>query len=253
MLKLKNILLFTLLSTSAAYSAPPTVKNIVLVHGAFVDGSGWRPVAEILENHGYKVSIVQQPLTDVNVDIAATQRVVDRQDGPVVLVGHSYGGLIISNVGTDAKVKALVYVAALQPDKGESISQLVKTMPSPSDDLEKTNDGYFFLNSAKFATVFAADLPRKQADFMAISQVPIVSTAFDTVATAAAWHEKPSYGIVPTQDKTLNPDLARWMYKRSNAKITELKGSHAVYISQAAAVAKVIEGAALDASKAQKK
>lgn len=236
-----------LISPSLAYAAPEHVKNIVLVHGAMVDGSGWRNVSEILSKDGYHVSIVQQPLTGLKNDLAATQRILDQQDGPVVLVGHSYGGLIITQAGDDPKVKALVYLAALQPDVGESIKQLVSTMTSPSDDLLQTKDGYLYVNPATFADDFAADLPEAQAKFMAISQVPILASSFEEVATTASWRSKPSYGIVATEDKTLNPELARWMYKRSKAQITEIKGSHAVYISQAQAVAEVIEKAATEA------
>jgi len=217
--------------------------NVVLVHGALVDGSSWRAVYEILKKDGYHVSIVQEPLTSLDDDVTATKRILDLQDGPVVLVGHSYGGSIITVAGTDPKVKALVYVAALQPDVGESTAELAGRMPSQSNDIKSTSDGYLYLDPSKFAAEFP-DVPRVQADFVAASQVPVSGAAFSAKVTAAAWHDKPSYAIVATQDRQLNPDLARWMYKRSGAKVTEIKGSHLVYMSHPRAVASVIEQAA---------
>jgi pimeloyl-ACP methyl ester carboxylesterase len=234
-------------SGAAAQAAPATaaaVKNIVLVHGALVDGSGWRSVYDILTKDGYRVSIVQEPLTGLAEDVAATQRVLDQQDGPVILVGHSYGGSVITVAGADPKVKALVYVAALQPDTGESTGKLASSMPPPNNDLKPTKDGFVFLDPAKFAADFAADLPKAQAKFMAISQMPVSGAAFDAPVAVAAWHDKRSYGIVATQDRALNPELERWMYKRSGAKMTEIKASHAVYLSKPRAVADVIEAAA---------
>jgi pimeloyl-ACP methyl ester carboxylesterase len=170
--------------------------------------------------------------------------VLERQAEPVVLVGHSYGGTVISVAGTDPKVKALVYVAALQPDAGESTGQLVASMKAVSDDIKPTSDKFLFLDPAKFRADFAADLPTDVAEFMAISQAPVSVEAFSAKLSEVAWHDKPSYGIVAIQDKALNPDLERWMYKRSGAKVTEVQASHAVYMSQPAAVAKVIEDAA---------
>jgi pimeloyl-ACP methyl ester carboxylesterase len=228
-------------SSGTAFAA---VKAIVLVHGALADGSGWRAVYDILKHDGYSVSIVQEPLTSLADDVAATKRVLERQSEPVVLVGHSYGGTVISVAGTDPKVKALVYVAALQPDAGESTGQLVASMKAVSDDIKPTSDKFLFLDPAKFPADFAADLPKDVAEFMAISQAPVSAEAFSAKLPDVAWHDKPSYGIVATQDKALNPDLERWMYKRSGAKVTEVQASHAVYMSQPAAVAKVIEDAA---------
>lgn len=228
----------------AATQAEP-IKNIVLVHGAFADGTGWRAVHDILVKDGYKVSVVQQPLSGLEDDVAATRRILDLQDGPVVLVGHSYGGSVITDAGADDKVKALVYVAALQPDAGESLMQLAKSMPAPNDDVRATKDGaYLYLDPARFAADFAADLPPAQSAFMAVSQMPVAVAAFGAPTKVASWRQKPSYAIVASQDKALNPDLQRWMYKRSGAKVTELKGSHAIYASQPGAVAKVIEAAA---------
>ena len=231
---------------SSASAATGAVKNIVLVHGANTDGSGWRGVYDILTRDGYRVRVVQQPLTGLDDDVVATKRVIDQLQGPVILVGHSYGGSIITVAGADPKVRALVYVAALQPDVGETTGQLAASMPgaAPSADLKPTKDGFIFLDPTKFAADFGADLPRAQAEFMANAQMPVAAAAFGAPVTVAAWHDKPSYGIVATEDRELNPKLARWMYKRSGAKVTEIKASHAVYISHPAAVAAVIEKAA---------
>jgi pimeloyl-ACP methyl ester carboxylesterase len=237
-------------ATSASVEAGPAaidpVKNIVLVHGALTDGSSWRGVYDILRKDGYRVSVVQQPLTGLVDDVAAAKRVIDQQDGPVILVGHSYGGTIITVAGADPKVRALVYVAALQPDVGETTNQLAASMPgaTPGSDLKPTGDGFIFLDPTKFAADVAADLPRAQANYMANSQMPVAAAAFDAPVTVAAWRDKPSYGIVATADRALNPNLARWMYKRSGAKTTEIKASHLVYISHPVEVASVIEKAA---------
>src|SRR5882724_3923636 len=200
--------------------SPPAAVTIVLVHGALIDGSSWRGVYDVLSSDGYRVSIVQQPLTGLDEDVAATQRVLDQQDGPVILVGHSYGGTIITVAGADPKVRALVYVAALQPDVGETTNQLAASMPGavPSSDLKPTRDGFIFVDSTKFAADVAADLPPAQAKYMANSQMPVAAAAFDAPVTVAAWRDKPSYGIVATSDLALNPMLARWMYKRSGTK-----------------------------------
>ncbi|RFB80446.1 alpha/beta hydrolase [Methylovirgula sp. 4M-Z18] len=222
------------------------VKNIVLVHGANTDGSGWRGVYDILKKDGYRVSVVQEPLTGLSDDVAATKRVIDQQDGPIILVGHSYGGTIITVAGADPKVRALVYVAALQPDVGETTNQLAASIPGdiPASDIKPTKDGFLFVDPSKFAADVATDLPPAQAAYMANAQMPVAAAAFDAPVSVAAWHDKPSYGIVATADRALNPMLARWMYKRSGAKITEIKGSHLVYISQPDLVAGVIETAA---------
>jgi pimeloyl-ACP methyl ester carboxylesterase len=222
------------------------VKNIVLVHGANNDGSAWRGVYDILTKDGYHVSVVQQPLTGLADDVAATERVIDRQEGPVILVGHSSGGTIITVAGADPKVRALVYVGALQPDIGERTNKLAASIPGtiPASDIKQTKDGFLFIDPAKFAADVGADLPPAQAEFMANSQVPVAAAAFDAPVTVAAWHDKPSYGIIATADRALNPKLARWMYARSGAQVTEIDGSHLVYISHALAVARVIERAA---------
>jgi pimeloyl-ACP methyl ester carboxylesterase len=233
-------------AAAAGSAANGTVKNIVLVHGVITDGSGWRDVYDILTRDGYRVSVVQQPLTGLAEDVTATKRVIDRQDGPVILVGHSYGGTIITVAGADPKVRALVYVAALQPDVGETSNQLAASMPgaAPSSDLKPTSDGFIFLDPSKFAADVAADLPSAQASYMAHAQMPVAAAAFDAPVTVAAWRDKPSYGIVATADRALNPRLARWMYQRSGAKVTEIKASHLVYISHPGEVAVVIERAA---------
>jgi pimeloyl-ACP methyl ester carboxylesterase len=225
------------------------VKNIVLVHGASEDGSAWRAVYDILKKDGYHVSVVQEPLTGLSDDVAATQRVIDQQDGPVILVGHSYGGTIITVAGADPKVRALVYVGALQPDVGETTNQLAASMPGdvPASDIKLTKDGFLFVDPSKYAADVGTDLPPAEAEYMANSQMPVAAAAFDAPVTVAAWHDKPSYGIVATEDRALNPKLARWMYKRSGAKTTEIKANHLVYISQSGAVASVIETAARSA------
>jgi pimeloyl-ACP methyl ester carboxylesterase len=235
---------------SSAPAGP--VKNIVLVHGANIDGSSWRGVYDILTKDGYHVSIVQQPLTSLADDVAATQRVIDLQQGPVVLVGHSYGGAIITVAGADPKVKALVYVAALQPDKGESTTKLASSMPGdvPASDLKATTDGFIFLDPSKFAADVAADVPKAQAQFMAHAQTPVAAAAFDAPVTIAAWRDKPSFAVIATEDRALNPKLAHFMYARSGAKVTEIKGSHLVFVSQPHAVARVIEKAARSAGDA---
>ena len=230
----------------AAIAAPVKgpVRNIVLVHGAFADGSGWKPVADILMRDGYTVSIVQEPETSLADDVAATNRILDRQSGPAVLVGHSYGGAVITEAGNNAHVASLVYVAAFAPDEGEKLGALAGSIPPAANSIAPTADGYLLINQAKFPTDFADDLPLAEARFMAISQVPINASIFGTAITAPAWKTKPSYGIVATQDRMINPKLERSMYKRAGAKVTEIKGSHVIFISQPRAVAAVIERAA---------
>ncbi|WP_020123774.1 alpha/beta fold hydrolase [Streptomyces canus] len=226
-------------------SKTPEVRNVILVHGALADGSGWQGVYDRLVAKGYNVSIVQEPETSLADDVAATRRAIAMQDGPVVLVGHSYGGEVITQAGDDPKVKALVYVAAAVPDIGESLNNLFERIPSPTHDIKPTDDGYLMLDPQKFHADFAADLPARQADFMAKSQVLVAAEVFDTPVTTAAWKTKPSYGIVAGKDLIASPDLERWMYTRAHAKITEVpESSHAVYISHPDKVASVIEEAA---------
>jgi pimeloyl-ACP methyl ester carboxylesterase len=233
-----------LLSAALAPARAEPVKNIVLVHGAFADGSGWRGVADILAKDGYTVSIVQEPETSLADDVAATNRILDRQSGPAVLVGHSYGGAVITEAGNNAHVVSLVYVAAFAPDEGEKLGPLLGSIAPAQNSIAPTADGYLLIDPAKFPADFAADLPAAEAQFMAISQVPVNASALGTPITAPAWKTKPSYGIVATQDREINPDLERSMYKRAGAKVTEIKGSHAVFISKPDDVARVIEQAA---------
>lgn len=236
--------LFALSAKSIAQVKP--IKNIVLVHGAFADGSGWQGVYNILSKKGYNVTIVQNPLTSLKDDVDATNRILDKQDGPVVLVGHSWGGTVITESGVNDKVAALVYVAAFQPDKGETTVKWATSLPaSPENGLTPPDDkGFLYYDKAKYHAGFAGDLSKEEADFMAASQQPIFAQAFATPVTEAAWKTKPSYGIVATEDKSINPDIERNMYKRAGAKITEIKGSHVVFISQPEAVAKIIITAA---------
>jgi pimeloyl-ACP methyl ester carboxylesterase len=240
--------LLTATAASAQATSTGGARNVVLVHGALADGSGWRGVADILTRDGYKVTIVQEPETTLAEDVAATQRAIDQQDGPTVLVGHSYGGAIITQAGADPKVKALVYVAAVVPEVGESTAKLAMSIPPASNDIHPTSDGFLMLDPSKFRADFAADVPASEANFMAISQVLVSGAAFTAPVTTAAWHDKPSYGIVPTADRILNPDLERSLYKRAGAKVTEVQGSsHAVFLSHPRAVAEVIEQAAREA------
>ena len=233
-----------LLSAAGAPARAEPAKNIVLVHGAFADGSGWKQVADILRKDGYTVSIVQEPETSLADDVAATNRVLDRQSGPAVLVGHSYGGAVITEAGNNAHVASLVYVAAFAPDEGEKLGPLLGSIAPAANSIAPTADGYLLVDQAKFPADFAADLPAAEAQFMAISQVPLNGSILGTPITAPAWKTKPSYGIVATQDRMINPDLERSMYKRAGAKVTEIKGSHAIFFSQPRAVANVIEQAA---------
>jgi pimeloyl-ACP methyl ester carboxylesterase len=243
-----TLLFFTLLIISVMTNAQTatSIKNIVIVHGAFADGSGWQSVYEMLTKQGYHVTIVQNPLTSLNDDVAATNRILDKQDGPVVLVGHSWGGSVISQAGVHPKVAALVYVAAFAPEVNETTLDLIKTAPPAAENgiLPPDENGFIFYDKQKFHAGFAADLPKEKADFMYASQGPIAAQSFVAPLTQAAWKTKPSFAIVATEDKSINPDIERFMYKRAGSKVTELHGSHAIYMSKAKEVAEVIEGAA---------
>ena len=226
-----------------ALAAP--AKNVVLVHGGLADGSGWSKVYNILTKDGFHVTVVQQPMTSLDDDVAATRRVLAMQDGPTVLVGHSYGGEIIGEAGNDAKVRSLVYVAALQPDVGESGGKLASSMLAPSNDIKQTADGQFlYLDPAHFIKDFCADLPAAQAEFMRASQMPVSVASFSAPAKVAAWHVKPSFAIVTTKDGVLSTDLQRFMAKRAGSKVTEIASSHVAFISHPEETAKVIEAAA---------
>lgn len=248
-MKLRNIVtgaagLLAMTFTAAAVMAAPA-RNVVLVHGALADGSGWKGLYDRLRAKGFEVSIVQEPETGFEEDVQAVRRVIAMQNRPVVLVGHSYGGQIVTEVGADPKVAALVYVAAAVPDVGEGVKALFERTPSPTNDIKPNPDGYLMLDPQKFHADFAADVPVDQADFMARSQVLVNAKAFGTPVTTAAWKTKPSYGIVAGADRIVSPDIERWMYKRANAQVTEVAGaSHAVYVSHPDEVAAVIEMAA---------
>jgi pimeloyl-ACP methyl ester carboxylesterase len=223
----------------------PAVRNVVLVHGAFADGSGWRGVYDRLTAKGYKVSIVQNPLTSLADDVAATRRVLARQDGPTILVGHSYGGTVITEAGNDPKVAGLVYVAALAPDAGESTGDQFAEIPAPPGFvIEPQSDGFGFVNLAKFKAGFAGDINDADAAFMRDSQVPIAMSAFGDKVTKAAWRAKPSWFVVATEDGAIDPKLLRKTATRIGAEAVEIKGSHVVFLSRPEAVADVIDKAA---------
>jgi pimeloyl-ACP methyl ester carboxylesterase len=231
---------------SVSTPAAAEVKNIVLVHGGFVDGSGWSKVYQGLSKDGYNVAIVQNPTTSLADDVAATKLILSQISGTVILVGHSYGGAVISEAGNDAKVKGLVYIAAFAPDKGESVQTLIGT-PSPGAPVPPIlppQNGFLFLDRAKFAEAFAADVAPAEAAFMANSQVPWGANALSGAVTEPAWKGKHSWYLVTTDDKMIPPPAQRQMAKRAGATVVEVKGSHAVYVSQPQAVIKLIEQAA---------
>ncbi|MFL9485102.1 alpha/beta fold hydrolase [Chitinophagaceae bacterium LWZ2-11] len=241
--------LFTVIGAVTIANAQP-VKNVVLVHGAFADGSGYKGVYEALTKQGYHVTVVQNPLTSLDDDVAAVKLVLDAQDGPVILAGHSWGGAVITQAGNHPKVAGLVYIAAFQPDNGETALQWFQTMqPAPENGVLPPNDkGIVYYDKAKFHAGFCGDLSKEEAEFMYASQGSFYGKCFVTPITDAAWRNKPTYGIVATDDKSINPDIQRNMYKRSNTKVTEIKGSHVVYISQPQKVAEVIIRAAKEVS-----
>jgi pimeloyl-ACP methyl ester carboxylesterase len=226
------------------------VKNVVLVHGGFVDGSGWQGVHKALKKSGYAVTIVQNPTFSLADDVAVTKRALATQNGPVILVGHSYGGVVITEAGNDPKVAGLVYIAAFAPDKGESVSALIKDPPpgAPVPPILPPQDGYLFLDKAKFASSFAADVSPDLAEFMADSQVPWGVEALSGAISQPAWKTKPSWYLVSTDDKMIPPDAQRAMSKRAGSTVIEVKGSHSVYVSQPQAVASLIEKAAKGAA-----
>jgi pimeloyl-ACP methyl ester carboxylesterase len=236
------------ISPAAVANEEHRVRNIVLVHGAWADGSGWKGVYDILVKDGYNVSIVQEPETSFKEDVAATKRVLAQQDGPCILVAHSYGGAVITEAGTDPSVVGLVYVAAHMPDAGENEADDGKRFPSDlskSSAIKKTADGFTYLDPAQFHEYFAADLPAKQAAFMARSQVLNAADNFKAVITTPAWRSKPSWMLVATKDRIINPDLERWYATRANSHKVEVAGaSHAVYVSRPKEVAALIEDAA---------
>ena len=251
-----SALVMVSLLTSGVVSAQnqkKQIRNIVLVHGAWADGSGWKGVYDILVKDGYNVSIVQEPETSFKDDVAATRRVIAQQDGPCILVAHSYGGAVITEAGTDPIVAGLVYIAAHMPDAGESEAGDGKRFPSDlskSTAIKMTPDGFTYIDPAQFHEYFAADLPAEQAAFMARSQVLNLADNFKAVITTPAWRSKPSWMLVAAMDRAINPELERWYAARAQSHKVEVPGaSHAVYISHPREVADVIESAARTVSK----
>ena len=225
--------------------AKPSV-SVVLVHGGFVDGSGWEDVYKILKKGGYDVSIAQNPTVSLADDVLVTKRVLATQPLPVILVGHSYGGVVITEAGTDPKVAALVYIAAFAPDKGESVGVLIKDPPAgaPVPPILPPQDGFLFLDRAKFPAAFAADVAKEKAEFMADSQVPWGLEALNGAVSQPAWKTKPSWYLIATDDKMIPPPAQRFMSKRAGSTVVEAKGSHSIYVSKPEAVAALIEQAA---------
>ncbi len=222
------------------------MKNVVLVHGGFVDGAGWEGVYKILKKDGYNISIVQNPTISLEDDVAATKLILAAQDAPAILVGHSYGGAVITEAGNDPNVAGLVYITAFAPDKGESVATLIKDPPpgAPVPPILPPQDGYLFLDKAKFSTSFAADVGAEKAAFMADSQVPWGVEALSGTISEPAWKAKPSWYLVVTEDRMIPPVAQRAMAKRAGSAVVEVKGSHAIYVSQPGAVAALIEQAA---------
>ncbi|MBO4226560.1 alpha/beta hydrolase [Bradyrhizobium neotropicale] len=216
------------------------INNIVLVHGAFVDGSSWAGVYDVLNEHGFTVSVVQNPTISLEGDVAATNLILDEQEGPAVLVGHSYGGVVITEAGMHPKVAALVYIAAFAPDKGESVDTIVGRPPS----FTPPKEGYLFQDKAKMAAAFGADVDPKTAGFWADSQVPFGMEANNAVVTEPAWKKKPSWYLVATDDKMISAPTQRWMANRASSTVVEVPGSHAIYVSNPRAVGVLIEQAA---------
>jgi pimeloyl-ACP methyl ester carboxylesterase len=238
-----------LLSAAIAPARAEPVKNIVLVHGAFADGSGWRDVANILVKDGYTVSVVQEPLTSLADDVAATKRVLELQQGPTLLVGHSYGGVVITEAGNAPDVAGLVYIAAFIPDNGESAVSLLSSAPAANNDMRATKDDFLYLDLAAFPADFAADVAPAQANFMAHSQQMLAKAAGGAPVTVAAWHQKKSWALIATRDHNINPDLERSMAKRAGSETIEVPASHAAYVSRPDEVARLIERAAKASAK----
>jgi pimeloyl-ACP methyl ester carboxylesterase len=228
----------------AAAAAPTGIKNVVLVHGAFADGSGWDAVAKILEKDGYTVSVAQPPETSYADDQKYTKAAIDAMGGPVVLVGHSYGGSIISEAGNDPNVAALVYIAAFALDEGDSCASIEQALPQASKAFKPDSNGNWWIDQAHFAADFAADVPPAESRYMAISQVPISTDSFTHKVTSPAWKAKPTWYMVATADRSINPDQERMMAKRAKAKTVEVNASHVAYMSHPRETAKLIEEAA---------
>jgi pimeloyl-ACP methyl ester carboxylesterase len=249
---LYSLLLGAVLSIATALDAIPAIaadgtqKAIVLVHGGFVDGSGWEGVYKILKKDGYDVSVVQNPTISLAGDVAVTKAVIDAQSKPVILVGHSYGGVVITEAGNDPKVVGLVYIAAFAPDAGESVGKLIANPApgAPVPPILPPQNGFLTLDKGKFPAAFAADVDPQQAAFMADAQVPWGLDALNGSITKPAWKEKPSWYLITSDDKMIPPDAQRAMSKRAGSAVVEEKGSHAIYVSRPEAVAKLIETAA---------
>jgi len=238
-------------SAAAQPASKAGIKNVVLVHGAFADGSGWQAVAKILEKDGYRVSVPQPPETSYADDQKYTKAAIDAMDGPVILVGHSYGGSIITEAGNHPKVRALVYIAAFALDEGESCASIEQALPQASKAFKSDSNGNWWIEQEHFANDFAADIPKEQAAFMAVSQVPISTDAFAHKVTSPAWKAKPTWYMVATADRSINPDQERMMAKRARAKTIEVNASHVAYMSHPKEAAKLIEEAATSAAAGQ--
>ena len=240
-------LMFAVVAIARAQAtSTQTVKNIVLVHGGFVDGSGWEGVYKILTKKGYNVTVVQNPTISLEGDVAVTKRAIDAQNGPVILVGHSYGGAVISQAGTDPNVVGLVYITAFALDNGESVGTMIKNAPpgAPAPPILPPQNGFLLLDRDKFPASFAGDVKPETAEFMAASQVPWGLEALNGVVTDAAWKTKPSWYLVTTDDRMIPPDAQRFMSKRAGSKVVEVKASHSVFLSHPESVASIIEQAA---------
>jgi len=257
MLKLLSVVLAAAVAASltspvhaadAALRDAGQIKNVVLVHGAFADGSGWRPVYDELTARGYRVSIVQNPLTSLADDVQATQRILDRQDGPTILVGHSWGGTVITEAGVHGNVAGLVYVSALAPDAGETTAQQYQGFaPTPDFVIETGGDGFGFISPTRFKAGFAHDVTDADAAFLRDSQIPINMSVFGTKLTNAAWRTKPSWAVIATEDKAFDQAMLVHMAERIHARITRVSASHAVFMSQPKVVADTIDRAAKEA------
>lgn len=242
---------FAAVGVQAAERIPETqaIRNVVLVHGAFADGTGWRGVYDNLTARGYRVTIVQNPLTSLADDVAATKRALARVNGPAILVGHSWGGVVITEAGADAKVAGLVYVSALSPDAGETTAQQYEGFtPPPEFVIDVATDGYGYVKPEQFKAGFAADTSDADAAFMRDSQVPIAMSAFGTKLTTAAWRSRPSWAVIATDDKAFDQKMLQHMARRINAKVTNVAASHAVFMTQPAVVADVIDRAAKEST-----
>jgi pimeloyl-ACP methyl ester carboxylesterase len=235
--------LCALIGIAFASVAQSAVRSVVLVHGSFADGSGWRPVADILKRDGYTVQVVQEPLTGLEADVAATRLVLDRA-GPCVLVGHSWGGMIITEAGAHPNVRSLVYLNAFQPEVGETAGGLQAKTPPGSNNVVSVGGGFVQEKPETFAADFAPDVPKPLAAFMAISQAPITVDSFSAKTTVAAWSQKPSYAVVFQEDRMINPELERFMAARAKSQTIELRSSHVVFLSHPKEIAALIERAA---------